>query len=90
MGLRLISAVTRQMIGCRQTILRLLAILRVAAVENKMTLQEALQDMARDDLELIAMRAIDMVHGCTDDDVDDEEFDQRWEALMFAVKSAEL
>ena len=78
------------MIGCRQTILRLLAILRVAAVENKMTLQEALQDMARDDLELIAMRAIDMVHGCTDDDVDDEEFDQRWEALMFAVKSAEL
>ena len=43
-----------------------------------------------DDLELIAMRAIDMVHGCTDDDVDDEEFDQRWEALMFAVKSAEL
>ena len=78
------------MIGCRQTILRLLAILRVAAVENKMTMQEALQDMARDDLELIAMRAIDMVHGCTDDDVDDEEFDQRWEALMFAVKSAEL
>ena len=62
----------------------------MAEIENVMTLQEALQDMARDDLELIAMRAIDLVHGCTDDDVDDEEFDQRWEALMFAVKSAEL